>query len=191
MQKKRRRREFQSVRELLEKAKVTDDDMLPHHVCVWKEATNDDAITEFSNRRETRVAADILLCGPASLEQVKAGFKNKVDNVLCVELRLPKTFFSARRMAVKTADIADIAPAPVPRLVERAHAMTRVSAHRDKLEEIKEANPEGKIDFEIKLLIAVEGFTRRDDCGGTDRGGGQALQIATCMHKDPVMQQTN
>lgn len=181
-------RRTESVRELLEKATITSEDsvMLPHHTYVWREATPDDAVHDFSNIRQHRVTTDVLLCGPTSLNQIKVGIP--APDTLAVEIKLPETYYSARRTAVKTADIAGIPANQIGRVIQRAHAMSRVSAHRDKLEELKKDNHEGKIKFDVKLPMAVEGFTRRDDYGNVAANVG-AIQIATYQHEDPVMQQ--
>jgi len=181
-----RDRRAESVRELLEKASVSTEDMvaLPHHTHMWREATADDSVSDFGNARQHRLATDILLCGPTSLNQVKVGIPK--EDTLTVEIKLPSTCFSARRTAVKTADIAGIAASQIGRVIDRAHAMSRVSSHRDKLEELRKTNNEGKITFDVKLPAPVEGFTRRDDFGNPTNVA--AIQIATCQHEDPVMQ---
>jgi len=118
-------------------------------------------------------------------EHEKVGITN--PETLAVEVKLPQTCFSARRTAVKTADNAGIPQNQIGRVIERAHAMSRVAAHRDKLEELKQSNHEGKITFKVKLAMPVESFARRDDFGND--ANVNAIQIACYQHEDPVMQQ--
>lgn len=77
---------------MLKKAKISEDTvMLPHHTYAWYEAVDDNEIAEGRNIRMKRITTDVLLCGPTTMEQVKAGINDTQDTLL-LEIDLPKIF---------------------------------------------------------------------------------------------------
>ena len=113
---------------------------LPYHLYQWMEAVDPEDILAGHNHRLKRVSCDILMCGPTTLEQVKAGI-NQTQDRLKVTINLPKTFVSERRTAVRATDAGRLGvavnPAALPGVIERAHGLTRVQAHRDCLVDYK------------------------------------------------------
>jgi hypothetical protein len=67
--------------------------VISHHVYVWKESVHPEDIEEGQNIRLTRVSCDVLLCGPMTIDQVKACIKPN-QTTLKLATWLPKTFLS-------------------------------------------------------------------------------------------------
>lgn len=166
---------------------------LPYHVYEWMEAVDTQDVLNGTNHRLKRVSCDILMCGPTTLEQVKAGINLGQDH-LKVTITLPKTFVSERRTAVRARDAGQlanrVAPAAVHGVIDRAHGLTRVQAHKDCLIEYKKKT-KNQVELDIPLGCKVDKlFCRRDDFG-RDNGNARGLAVATYQHEDLIMQAAN
>ena len=92
---------------------------LPFQLYSWYEAVDQEDIRNGTNHSLKRYTADVLLCGPTALTQVKArvGDNNKI---LHIEIDLPHTFCNERRTAVRLTDASQLARGVGPAAVGEA-----------------------------------------------------------------------
>lgn len=112
---------------------------------------------------------------------------------LKVAVKLPHTFLSHARTAVRAADacnltagIATTNVAGINAVINRSKGLARVQAHCDCLIDYKKKT-KGMVEMEIPLPCKVDQlFCRRDDYG-LETVNARGLTVATYQHEDPVL----
>ena len=123
--------------------------------------------------------------GPTELNQIRA-IVSEDGRTLNFTYRLPTTFLSANRTAVRLA--TSTFGAAVPRVTETIAAASRVQAHRTALEQVR-ANMASKV-WKVPLMFQCERqFCRRDDWGQENHREG--MEIATYRHDNVEFQSNN
>ena len=156
--------------------------MIIYHHYDWLEAVTDASEADGCQRKK-RLTVDVLLPGPTTVEQIAVTVDRESDptyRTLKYEYKPPSTYLSAKRTAIRGADIAGVPAGNInDETVEQLSAMSRVIGH----EEVLEGSIHEKqkvITHNISLPFAVEpAFTSRNDWGRE----GQAAGLSVCMYR--------
>ena len=163
-----------------------EDDMLIHHQYSWFEAVPPAEEAAGANVRLKRLSIDILLPGPTTLAQVR-GIVSDNGRVFNFTYRLPETFLSANRTAVRLAGHT-FGPRGIPHVQNTISAASRVQAHRTVLEQAR-VDASQKV-YQIQLPFECDRqLCRRDDWGRDNHC--QGLEIGMYRHEDADMQANN
>jgi len=166
--------------------------MIIFHSYDWVEAVTEEQVAR-GLLRKRRLMTDVLLPGPTVIDQIEVIVDSDHDpqcKTLKFEYNPPATYLSAKRTAVRGADIAGVPQRHMNTMtIEQLSVMNRVTSHQTKLDEsIKEQ--QRKITKYIKLPHAVEPvFCTRDDWGWDN--AAPALSIGMYQHQDDNLHQNN
>ncbi|CAB9497058.1 hypothetical protein SEMRO_13_G010130.1 [Seminavis robusta] len=163
-----------------------------HHAFAWREGIRRDldpaALIEAPPVYK-RVSVDVLLPGSTNLDQLECSILQPASQKkVKIKYTPPRTFWNARRTAVRMAAHGGVRGAAVNIAADRLLAMHRVTSHEDSIAEL---TPDDlTMEFTIDLPFEVEpDFTTRNDWGVV--GQGRGVQIATYRHEDNRFVVTN
>ena len=112
-----------------------DEDMSLHHHHSWHEAIPPDEEQQFQNIRHKRLTIDVLLPGPATLDQIRAVVSDN-GKVLHFAYKPPTTHLSSDCTAVCLTG-ETFGNGAIGAATETISAALRVQAHRNDLETVR------------------------------------------------------
>jgi hypothetical protein len=146
----------------IEKVDGDGEENMLWHYYVWKETL----LPGSTNTQLKRATADVLLYGPASLDQIQVQVVGKKQVKL--EYTPSSVLYNSRRTALRTAS---------------SFSSHRIMCHDEAIQAMIAANDHQPITHTQFLEFNIDidpNFTTRDDIG--NEGAAQAIQIADYIH---------